>query len=73
MKAPSSWERPSCSGSRVAGFSWPVIAMADVAIRSPSIRAPESPMNIFARFQFSGRNPAQAPTRTTAMNDAKLK
>ena len=33
------------------------IAMADVAISSPSMSAPESPMNSFAGLQLSGRKP----------------
>ena len=56
-----------------AGSRCPVIAMAEVAISSPSMRAPASPMKSFAGLQFSGRNPMHAPMSTAAMNEARLK
>ena len=73
MNAPSSCDRPIFSGSSTAGSSWPVMATAELAMRSPSIRAPASPMKSFAGVQFMGRKPRHAPTRTAAMKDARLK
>ena len=61
------------SGSSTAGSSCPVIAIAEHAMSSPSMSAPESPMNSFAGLQFSGRKPMHAPMSTAAMNEARLK
>ncbi|CAH0259856.1 hypothetical protein SRABI128_03116 [Microbacterium sp. Bi128] len=49
------------------------MAIAELAMSRPSMRAPASPMNSFAGVQFMGRKPRHAPTSTAAMNDARLK
>ena len=57
---PRDADRPRGS---VSGSIWPVTAIVDAAIRSPTSRAPASPMNSRAGCQLRGRNPMQAPMR----------
>ena len=63
----------SCDRLTAVGSTWPVIAIADVAISRPTKSAPASPMNSFAGRQLSGKKPTQAPTRMAAISEARLK
>ena len=62
---------PDCSSQ--IGSIWPVTEIAEVAMRSPTNRAPASPMNSFAGCQFNGRKPTQAPIRIAVVSEARLK